>query len=107
MTLSEALDAVYGDIKGKYRPRKHDWTNPIEGIGSVGSVFQTPYEAYQDLKPEYQQIVRNILGREPEPYEDLIGDEAYMDYDYSITKYGNKSQKEALAQAKKMEGVDQ
>ena len=55
MTLSEALDAVYGHS---------NWVNPIRPYFASG-VSQTPYEAYEKLKPEYQKIVRNLIGHEP------------------------------------------
>lgn len=103
MTLSEALDHVYGKVRSGIRGRRYDWTNPIEGMGSVTGVFQTPYEAYQELKPEYKQIVQSLIGRHPEPHEDLVGEDAYMDYEYYIDEYGDKTQKKALKQALKKE----
>lgn len=55
MKLDEALDAVYGHS---------EWYNPIRPY-FCSSVSQTPYEAYQKLKPENQAIVRRLIGHEP------------------------------------------
>ena len=61
MKLSESLDYIYG--KGV------DWTNPIRP-GFISSLNQTPYEAYKDLKPEFQRVVCNMIGHEPKSEEE-------------------------------------
>lgn len=61
LTLTEALDAVYGPTV--------DWTNPIRPY-SVSGVTDTPFEAYQKLKPEFRDIVRNLIGHAPKEDEE-------------------------------------
>ena len=56
MDLSSALSIVYGH---------NEWHNPIRPY-FVGSISQTPYEAYKKLKPEFKQIVQNLIGHEPQ-----------------------------------------
>ena len=55
MTLSEALDIVYGHT---------DWPNPIRPY-FVSGISQTPYEAYKDLKLPFRAIVARLIGHEP------------------------------------------
>lgn len=55
LTLPQALDAIYGD---------EDWRNPIRPY-SVSGVSDTPFAAYDKLKPEYKPIVRRLIGRTP------------------------------------------
>ena len=59
MTLTEALDVVYGH---------RGWSNPIRPY-VLGPVSQTPYEAYRMLKPEFKIIVRGLIGHEPREQE--------------------------------------
>lgn len=54
--LPEALDIVYGHNR---------WNNPIRPY-FVSGCYQTAYEAYQELKPEYQRIVMRLIGHEPQ-----------------------------------------
>lgn len=61
MTLTEALDLLYGDGV--------NWHNPIRPY-FVSGIRQTPYEAYQQLKPEYQLLVRRWLKHEPKRDEE-------------------------------------
>jgi len=56
MTLSEALDVIYGPGV--------QWDNPIRPY-SVSGVRDTPYKAYQKLKPEYREIVERLIGHTP------------------------------------------
>ena len=60
MTLSEALNIVYG---------RNDWHNPIAPL-FVSGVSQTPYEAYKALKLEYQVIVHRLIDHEPKEKEE-------------------------------------
>lgn len=61
MTLSEALDLIYSDGT--------NWHNPIRPYFATG-ITQTPYEAYEQLKDEYQVLVRNWIGHEPRRNEE-------------------------------------
>lgn len=54
MNLKEALDIVYG----------HDCTNPIHPY-SASFIRCTPYEAFEELKPEYKGIVVRMIGHYP------------------------------------------
>lgn len=56
MTLSDALTYVYGSGVR--------WDNPIRPYFIPG-ISQTPYEAYCQLGPEFQRIVKNMIGHEP------------------------------------------
>ena len=55
MTLSEALDVVLGHS---------NWNNPIYPVFVFG-IYQSPYEAYDQLKTEYQEIVNRLIGHIP------------------------------------------
>ncbi len=55
MTLSEALDIVYGHT---------DWWTPIAPY-VVSGISQTPYEAYGKLRVEFQGVVRRLIEHEP------------------------------------------
>lgn len=59
MTLSDALDKVYGH---------NEWHNPIRPV-FVSGIVQSPYEAYRALKIEYQQIVDRLIGHVPKAGE--------------------------------------
>ncbi|HUW31402.1 MAG TPA: hypothetical protein VM223_07290 [Planctomycetota bacterium] len=61
ISLSAALDYVYGPGV--------DWSNPIRPY-VASSLKQTPYEAYRDLKPEFQGIVCNMVGHDPQKDEE-------------------------------------
>ena len=56
MTLSEALDYVYGEGV--------NWSNPIRPY-FVSNISQTPYEAFKDLKPQYKNVIVNMTGHYP------------------------------------------
>ena len=60
VTLSEALDTVYGHTQ---------WYNPIRPC-SVSGVYDTPYQAFKKLKPEYKEIVVRLIGHQPVQNED-------------------------------------
>ena len=55
-TLSEALDLIYGD--------GINWYNPIRPH-LVSGITQTPFEAYEQLNPEYRLLVNEWLGHKP------------------------------------------
>ncbi|HHT9146004.1 MAG TPA: hypothetical protein ACFYD4_10065 [Candidatus Wunengus sp. YC61] len=55
MTLTEALDSIYGH---------GDWNNPIHPY-FVSGASQTPYGAYRKLKTPYQEIVCRLIGHLP------------------------------------------
>lgn len=60
MTLTEALDVIYGP---------EDWRNPIRPY-SVSGVTDTPFAAYEKLQERYKLIVRRLIGRRPTRAED-------------------------------------
>ena len=60
MTLSEALDTVYGH---------NEWHNPIRPY-FVSGVTQTPFEAFKDMLPMFQEIVVRLIGHEPRKEEE-------------------------------------
>jgi hypothetical protein len=60
MTLTEALDRITEGLPFDYR----DWHNPIRPY-FVGGVTQTPYEAYQQMEPEYQKLIERWVGHIP------------------------------------------
>ena len=62
MTLTEALDLLYGEGV--------NWHNPIRPY-FVSGISQTPYEAFRQLKDDYQTLVRRWVGHEPRRDEDL------------------------------------
>ena len=64
MTLSEALDQLFEGDDINYR----NWHNPIRPY-FVSGITQTPYEAYKQLKPEYQSLIRKWIGHEPRQKE--------------------------------------
>ncbi len=55
MDLTEALDVVYGHTQ---------WNNPLRP-SSISGIEDTPYEAFQDLKPEFRVIVVRLIGHQP------------------------------------------
>ena len=65
MTLTEALDTLFKGMSFDYR----NWANPIRPY-FVSGVSQTPYEAYRQLNPEYQMLIRNWVGHEPQCEEE-------------------------------------
>jgi hypothetical protein len=56
MTLTDALDAVYGH---------GNWINPLHPFMFKQDHLKTPIEAYRELKPEFQQIVVRLIGHIP------------------------------------------
>ena len=71
MEFCEALTHVYGH---------NNWFNPIHGIGSIGGWYQTPYEAYDNLKPQYQAIVDSLFGHSPSKWDGITEESAPVDY---------------------------
>jgi hypothetical protein len=65
ITLTDALDRLFEGTNFDYR----DWHNPIRPY-FVSGITQTPYEAYKQLKPEYQRLIERWLGHEPRPNEE-------------------------------------
>ena len=61
MKLSDALDVVYGH---------QNWGNPIRPYFVSGIPQDSPYEAFKKLKLPFQDVVRRLIGHEPEPQED-------------------------------------
>ena len=59
MTLIEALDLIC----------EGDWRNPIRPY-FVSGITQTPYEAYDKLKEEYQILVKCWIEHIPQRNED-------------------------------------
>lgn len=60
MILVEALDRLFEGEEFDYR----NWRNPIRPY-FVSGIIQTPYKAYQQLKPEYKKLIINWIGHEP------------------------------------------
>lgn len=65
MTLTEALDQLYEGSDFDVR----NWRNPIRPY-FVSGITQTPYEAYQQLKPEFQLLIERWLRHTPRPNEE-------------------------------------
>ena len=65
MTLSEALDRLFEGEDFDYG----NWHNPIRPY-FVSGVSQTPYEAFRQLRLEYQRLIINWIGHIPRPAED-------------------------------------
>jgi len=64
MTLTEALDRLFEDMDLDNR----NWRNPIRPY-FVSGITQTPYEAYKQLKSEYQRLIINWVGHTPSSKE--------------------------------------
>lgn len=52
MSLTDALDTVYS----------YNWRNPIYPYVVSSLPEMTPLEGYENLKPEYQLMVRKLIG---------------------------------------------
>lgn len=55
-TLTWCLTIIHGD---------EHWRNPLHPYMFSSRHVTSPFEAYQELKPEFQEIVKNLLGRDP------------------------------------------
>jgi len=62
MTLSQALDIVYGPGV--------QWPNPIRPYFVSTVIPDTPYQAWAKLKPEFQEIVVRLIGHQPKRDEE-------------------------------------
>ena len=65
MNLTEALDQLFDGNDFDYR----NWRNPIRPY-FVSGITQTPFEAYRQLKLEYQYLIRQWIGHEPRRSEE-------------------------------------
>lgn len=72
MELCEALTIVYGH---------NNWWNPLRRSGiSIGSIFQSPFEAYKELDAPFKRIVVSLFGREPEKHDGINDLSAPIDF---------------------------
>ncbi len=63
MELCKALTIVYGHS---------NWWNPLRSAGfQMGSIYQSPFEAYQELDAPFKRIVVSLFGREPEKQDGI------------------------------------
>lgn len=87
MNLCDALTHTYGHNR---------WFNPIRMAGSVPGIFQTPFEAYEDLKPEFQSVVRSLFGGYPGEFDGIFDDSCPVDYVEQAEIYPNTRQAKVI-----------